>query len=244
MSQREGKSPSGIKRVKGRVLDELQRSKPRDCQGDPITPHERPLQVAFTNAHERAVVSLALMLLGELRAAGGSCISAKTLEQVRQRAMSTMTPEERMELEIETYEILQWLGTALAPQLIEEDHPPERVNPQSPRRDIIRWAITYGHDLIAEYYDSERGELIEHKLTPMSLKAGTYLRAISHLDRDERIFEVSHFSELRPAAGWPVIRHESPAPSAPYPGGSRGAKVKPKRQPPTEKQMSLLGEEE
>ena len=242
MSGKEGKTPI----VRGQVMEKLREAKPRDCQGDPITPHERPLQVAFTNARERAVVSLALLLLGEIRNAGGSCVSQKTLEQVRQRAMGTMTPEERMELEIEAYEIIQWFGASLAPDLIQKDHPPERVTPHSPRRDVIRWAITYGHDLLVEYYDSERGELIEHKLTPMSLQAGTYLRAISHLERDERVFEVSHFSELQPAAGWPGTRHESLNPPAPPPGFSPATKKKSRQPPlpPPEKQMSLLGEEE
>lgn len=242
MSGKEGKTPV----VRGRVMEKLREAMPRDCQGDPIVPHERPLQVAFTNARERAIVSLALLLLGEIRNAGGSCVSQKTLDQIRQRAMSTMTPEERMDLEIEAYEIIQWLGTSLAPDLIEKDQPPARVTPNTPRRDVIRWAIAYGHDLQAEYYDAERGELIEHKLTPMSLQAGTYLRAISHLERDECVFEISHFSELRPAEGWPVTRHESLNPPAPPPGYSSLPRKKPRQAPlpPPEKQMSLLGEEE
>lgn len=238
MSQEDAK----LHPLRGRVAEALRAAPSRRCQGEPVNPQHRPLQVSFSNAHERATVGIAVLLLEHIRELGGSCSPAKTLQALSQRTLSTMTPEERQDIEIEVHAIISWLGESLAPELSPSAHIPATVHANLPRRDVIRWAIAHGHDLQVEYYDSKRGELTAHKLTPMALEADDYLRAISHLTKAEVVFELTHLSELRPDEGWPVHHTESPIPPA-YPYDEAREPVA-RRASPLADQMSLLGEEE
>lgn len=241
-------------RLRGETLEALRRAPAREDERG-LTLEERPAQVIFSTSRERGAVALGCLLLEEFRRAGGALIEAGALERVLERMFAAMTHEERVAIEVEAYEILRWIGESLSPDIAAREHAvPPHVGPSSSHRDIIRWAIKWGRDLFVEYYDLEHGEVVEHKITPMSLEADVYLRAISHTTLDERIYEVLRISEVTPAEGWQVRRRAHQHPSPP-PIGRRAGEAPVNHPSPSEEekkqeihhrneQMSLLGEEE
>lgn len=243
------------KRVKlrARLLDELAKAPDRLASEHPFALRERLAQVAFSNAGERAVIALALVILDQLNAAGGVDVDDDALSSALEHTLSTIEHDELVQLEIEAHHIFDWIGQASRGFEPAEPTPtPEFVNPDSPVRDVLRWAIHKGQDLELDYYDSQSGEFVSHKVTPMVLEAEHYLRALSHTTLDERLFEVHHIGQVAPTVGWHVHHEEHVNPLAPgwdkEPEAPRPARranePHHKHEPAPERQLSLLQEEE
>jgi predicted DNA-binding transcriptional regulator YafY len=114
-----------------------------------------------------------------------------------------------MDLEIEVYETLLWIGSAIDPDWKnEEEMDPAEIDPTRGHSELVRWAIASGQDLGLSYFSRNRGELTERRITPISLEAETYIHAYCHLRRDERIFRISRIAELEPVGGWSRIKKE------------------------------------
>lgn len=233
-----GADDASLPRLRGRTIELLREAEAREC-AHPLTLEERPTtHPAFTTARERGAVTLACVLLDELRRAGGVCVADQDLEPVLRRLIGAMTHRERVAVEVEAYECLGWLGRALSPQIAADERAvPAQVDSQSPLREVLRWAIQYGRDLHLEYYDSERGELTRERVTPMSIEADVYLRGISHEARAEVVYELTHVGEVALVGGWArrEIVHENPPAPPPRQAPARGE--------PGE-QMNLIDEEE
>jgi hypothetical protein len=226
--------PIKIPTIKGRIAERLAREPARSTDDDPLTFPESPGDVLLRHADERGVVALACLLLENLREHGGTRAQARPLDTVLRRVLETFGPKEVMDIEVEAYEILLWIGRA-----IDGDWQPDRletpgaISPGASHAELIRWSIAGGVDLDMNYYSRGRGELTHRRVTPISLEAEVYFHAHCHLRRDERVFRLSRIGSLQPIGGWP--RHRpSPDPM----------EVQASEEPPCpdQQQMSLLDE--
>ncbi len=193
-----------IPTIRGRIAERLARAPARNADDEPLEFPESPGDVMLRTAEERGVVALACLLLENLREHGGTRARARTLDTVLRRILETFGPKEVMDIEVEAYEILLWIGSA-----IDDDWQPESsddpgaIDPTASYLDLVRWAIAGGVDLEMDYYSRGRGELTHRRVTPISLEAETYIHAYCHLRRDERVFRISRIGDLKPIGGWP-----------------------------------------
>ncbi len=245
--------PFNIPTIRGRIAEKIAKASPRVEEGEeemefPATPGE----ISLRSADERGVVALACLILENLRERGGTRAPRRPLETVLRRTLATFGPKEVMDIEVEAYEMLLWLGNAIDPEWSKDatseiDH----VDENSSDDELIRWAIGGNHDLEMDYYSRGRGELTHRRITPISLDAETYCHAYCHLRRDERVFRLSRIAELRPVGGWSKHRgrHKPAAEEKPdedesaqaSPAESESKTKKPKKNDPDDdQQMSLL----
>lgn len=207
--------PPSIQHPLLRALDEaraLVSSSPPPSSPSSLALFEAPdhqAQLTFSTTHERAVIALSMLLLEQLLPPAD--LPEKLPERILQKLWSMLSKQERVEIEIEAFHILEHLATAIAPSLQATRRPiPSQVSPDSSHHDIARWAIHHGRDLALEMYDPQRGQLIRHVITPMSLDAAIYLRAVSHTTREEIVFSLKSIGTLAPAQGWTMHHHEGP----------------------------------
>lgn len=199
-----------IPTIRGRILERLQRANPREPEE--LAFGESIGEVTLKTPSERAVVALACLVLENLREAGGSNAPERTLETILKKTLATLGPKEVMDIEIEAYEMMLWIGAAIDPEWrVEEGVDVENLDPRSGPPDLIRFAIATGQDLELDYYSANRGELTHRRITPLSFEAETYLHAYCHMRRDERIFRVSRIADLKPVGGWSKIKKIKPA---------------------------------
>lgn len=193
--------PVNIPTIRGRIAERLQRAAAREREelefGDSVG------EIVLRTPAERGVVALACLILENLRESGGTSAPERPLEAVLKRTLSTLGPKEIMDIEIEAYEILLWIGSAIDPDWkTEEVLNLEDIDPRASHTDLLRFAIASHQDLELDYYSRNKGELTHRRITPISLEAETYLHAYCHLRRDERIFRVSRIADLKPVGGW------------------------------------------
>lgn len=201
------KEPINIPTIRGRIAERISRANPRER--DDLDFGDSVGEVVLRSPEERGVVALALLLLDNLREHGGTRAPQLTTESVLKRCLGTLGPKEVMDLEIEVYETLLWIGSAIDPDWTNEDElDPDEIDPTRGHAELVRWAIAAGQDLELSYFSRNRGELTERRITPISLEAETYIHAYCHLRRDERIFRISRIAELRPVGGWSRIKKE------------------------------------
>lgn len=239
-----------IPTIKGRIAEKLARATPRAGDGEealefPPTPSPMTLH----DADERGAVALACLILESLRERGGTLIPRRPLENVLRKSLASFGPKEVMDIEVEAYEILLWLGKAIDPQWSQQPNEHgeavENIHEDSQHYEVIRWALSNGQDLEMDYYSHGRGQFTKRRITPISLEAETYLHAYCHLRREERVFRLTRIADLRPVGGWSAYRKANPAaanPAAAKPAAP--AKTGPKPgDADSNPQMSLLDPE-
>jgi hypothetical protein len=196
--------PFNIPTIRGRIAEKLAKATARVKENEEeLTFPDSPAEVTLHTPEERGVVALACLILENLREHGGTRVPERPLETVLRRSLATFGAKETMDIEIEAYEILLWLGNAIDPDWSKQDHKTvDDISPDSSYDDIIRWALGGSHDLEMDYYSRGRGELTHRRVTPISLEAETYLHGYCHLRRDERVFRLSRIADLHPVGGW------------------------------------------
>lgn len=203
--------PINIPTIRGRIAERLARASSRSEEDGPLTFPESPGDVLLRTSEERGVIALACLLLENLREHGGSRVEARPLDTVLRRILATFGPKEVMDIEVEAYEILLWIASAIDDDWQPDPLPdPGEITPTASHADLVRWAISGGVDLDMNYYSRGRGELTHRRVTPISLEAETYVHAYCHLRRDERVFRLSRIGDLQPIGGWPNREPEPP----------------------------------
>lgn len=236
--------PFSIPTIRGRIAEKLQKAQPRVDEGEEdLEFPPAPAEVSLRSPDERGVVALACLILENLRERGGTRAPKRALEAVLRRTLASFGPKEVMDIEVEAYEILLWLGNAIDPEWSKEATSTiERVSETSSYDELIRWAIGGNHDLEMDYYSRGRGELTHRRVTPISLDAETYLHGYCHLRRDERVFRLSRIADLRPVGGWNKHRSRKvPEPKQAEPEPPEAAEADPEEDASVDDgQMSLL----
>lgn len=240
--------PFSIPTIKGRIAEKLDRASARVDDGEEEMEFPpSPAEVALRTSEERGVVALACLILENLREHGGTRAPKRPLETVLRKTLASFGPKEVMDIEVEAYEILLWLGNTIDPQWSKQaTSEVEQVSEGSSYDDLVRWAIGGNHDLEMDYYSRGRGELTHRRVTPISLEAETYLHAYCHLRRDERVFRISRIADLRPVGGWSKHRRrEQPQSKKSAPKQAEPVEPQPKqnkvdKSSDDDPQMSLL----
>lgn len=240
--------PFSIPTIRGRIAEKLDKASARVDEGEEEMEFPpSPAEVALRSAEERGVVALACLILENLREHGGTRAPKRPLETVLRKTLASFGPKEVMDIEVEAYEILLWLGSTIDPEWSKQSTSDvDQIGENSSYDELIRWAIGGNHDLEMDYYSRGRGELTHRRVTPISLDAETYLHAYCHLRRDERVFRLSRIADLRPMGGWSKYRgRQSPAPKEEAPTKPKAPKASKATNKPDESnddnpQMSLL----
>jgi predicted DNA-binding transcriptional regulator YafY len=247
--------PFSIPTVKGRIAEKLKKASPRVDEGEEeLEFPPAPAEISLRTPEERGVAALACLILENLREHGGTRAPKRPLETVLRKTLATFGPKEVMDIEVEAYEILLWLGNAIDPEWSKQaTSEVGGVSEESSYDDLIRWAIGGNHDLEMDYYSRGRGELTHRRVTPISLEAETYCHAYCHLRRDERVFRLTRIADLRPVGGWskhrtpnvePAKKKEPQEAVEAVPKSKKTAKnndtTKPDETPDDNPQMSLL----
>ncbi len=193
-----------IPSIKGRISERLQRAKRRDRSE--LGFGESQTDVTLRTPQERGTVALACLVLETLAEHGGTRAPQRTLENVLRKNLATFSAKEIMDLEIEAYEILLWIGSSIDPDWKMEPLDASEIDPRAGNAELVQFAIATGQDLELDYYSRNRGELTSRRITPLSIEAETYIHAYCHLRRDERVFRISRVAELRPVGGWGKVK--------------------------------------
>lgn len=244
-----------IPTIKGRIAEKLARATPRARDGEETLEFPpTPAPMTLHDADERGAVALACLILESLRERGGTLAPRRPLETVLRKSLASFGPKEVMDIEVEAYEILLWLGKAIDPQWsqhsTEGGESVKNIHEDSPHHEMIRWALANGEDLEMDYYSHGRGQFTKRRITPISLEAETYLHAYCHLRREERVFRLTRIADLRPVGGWSMHRKTHPTAAKPAAAKPASEKPAPKKSAPKPKtgsddsdsnpQMSLL----
>lgn len=195
-----------IPTIKGRIAERLQRANRRDRSE--LSFGDGAGEIVLRTPQERGVVALACLILEQLADHGGTRASQRTLQNTLRKVLGTLSAKEIMDIEIETYEVLLWIGSAIDPDWSTDQHvDPSQIDPHAGPVELVRWAIASGQDVELDYYSRNRGELTHRRITPISIEAETYVHAFCHLRRDERVFRVSRIADAKPVGGWSKIKN-------------------------------------
>jgi hypothetical protein len=224
--------PLRVPFLKGETVDRLRAAAARR---GPELEVVSEAQLRLHRPAERGAVAVACLLLETIRRAGGARTSPQALQSALERALEGLRPAERVAVEVEVYEILQWIGGALGghTEPAQDDEEPLDAEPHHEKVSLIERAISLEQDLEIRYFTGGRAELTWRRVTPHRLEARKFLHAWCHKRQDERVFRVSRIGRMRLLDAPPA--HEARA-------AHQLTLASPPAAPPPSGQMSLLGD--
>lgn len=236
--------------IKGRVIERLRDAPEREVEGGELRFKGFGPDFKIEGDSERGAAALACLILEQIRRHGGTRISERSVNALLERLMGSFSQQELMDIEVEAYEIFEWLGQSIAP---DSSLPPsEEIEALSPPPNhsvvtTIERAIELRRDLVIQYFTGGRAELTRRRVTPLRLEAEKYLHAYCHKRQDDRVFRVSRVRQvswlneapppLQPPAVEEVTEEENDVPLG---------EADPRdqlRRAPRNPQMSLLAED-
>jgi len=235
-------SRPGDKLPRRPLNDRLADRAPRDVRptAGPLVRTHTTMRIERPEAH--AVVTIGAMILQKMAEFGQTRASRHVIDDLVARATESLTAEEVMRLEVEAFEVMDWLlgpGADTAPPTDDGAAPrqPAAVrrgdkiyyDPHAPVVALVERAIAEGFDLKIDYFSRRRGEMNTRRITPRALDAETYVRAYCHARRDERVFRINRITRALPVGGRPV----DPKGLVPAPGADEAPA----------RQMSLLDDD-
>lgn len=232
-------SQSGESPPRRPLHDRLADRAPRDVRPAPGPLLRTRTGLRLDRPEEHAVATVGAMILQKMAEFGQTRASRHVIDDLVARATETLTAEEVMRLEVEAFEIMDWLlGPGAAPPGPDGEAPkPAAVrrgnmvfyDPHAPVVALVERAIAEGFDLKIDYFSRRRGEMNTRRITPRALDAETYVRAYCHARRDERVFRINRITRAVPVGG----RAVDPRGLVPAPGADEA----------TAQQMSLLDDD-
>jgi len=164
-----------------------------------------PLRMA--RADDIAVAAVGALLLRKIDEFGQTALFSNAIQSLIDRTTESLTAREVMMLEVEAYEILDWLVGHAA----QETEPPEPVavlkdgrvyyDPNASTIELIMRAIHESFDLKVDYFSRSRGEMNTRRIRPIRVEAETYVRAYCHARKDERTFRLNRITRCIPVGG-------------------------------------------
>lgn len=247
----EGGARVSIPTIRGRTAEKLRReAEARELAADDAL-DVGPEQADFDwQSHdERGAVALACVMLEQFRRAGGVAVPERALSGALRRLLETFTEEERMALEVEAYEVMEWLGRALDPLPARSEQGVPALEPTPSGRGVLstlRRAIEGQRDVVIQYFTGGRAELTRRRVTPLRIEAQKYLHAYCHRRQDDRVFRINRIRQVSWVGGLPMLEERPPEP--PPPVSPRPARSAPPQGLPSDgarrasalRQMSLL----
>lgn len=180
--------------------------RPLDRTPKPIAPSP-PAPLSIQRAHEVSALAVGLLALRHVEDSGRTRLHEQAISDALERVTKHLNAEQMMRLEVEAYEIIDWLvgedeahatDTFVAQK---QDDGTVHYDPSCAVDDIVRSAVQQDFDLQITYYSSRRMELTERVISPKAIAAEVYVRAWCHKRRDERIFRMSRIRSAVPIHG-------------------------------------------
>lgn len=185
---------------------EAKEKRPLDRAPAPIAPSP-PAPLTITRAHEVSALAVGLLVLRHVEETGRTRLQEQAIGDALQRVTKHLNAEQMMRLEVEAYEVVDWLvgedeNSHPAPLVAEKRADGTiQYDPSSSIPDIVRAAAAQNFDLSITYYSSRRMEMNKRVISPKAIAAEVYVRAWCHERRDERIFRMSRIRSAVPVHG-------------------------------------------
>lgn len=171
--------------------------------------HAPPSPISVSRAHEISALAVGLLVLKYVEDTGRTRLHEQAIQDSLKRVTEHVTAAEMMRLEVEAYEIVDWLvgGNGASAQVTfvaSRESDGVRYDPSSSIPDIVREAVAQGFDLKVAYYSSKRMEMNTRVISPKAIAAEVYVRAWCHERKDERIFRMDRIRSAVPVNGRPI----------------------------------------
>lgn len=157
-------------------------------------------RIMVQDNEECACLTFSLILAFNILRQSGTILPTYKLEKLTERVLAQLNSEDVMRLEVEAYDVMEWLGGALGGEDPAcEPEPSENVQRLPQGQDflkILSTAIASGSDLIMWYYTYSTGEYAARKIRPLRVDAEKYLLAYCYKRETERNFRLSRISRL------------------------------------------------
>ncbi len=188
--------------LSGKLADYLSEKSPRQAYSKGV-PDPQATGCTLTDPQEMSATATALILASHIVRFAGTALSESHLKSAQDKLLRCFSPKDAVKLEVEAYELLQWLASAFDERWQEQapDHNAsenQSVTSEETLIRIIQLAIAKKRDLDMQYYTGSRGEFSERRITPIEITAEKYLIAFCHLREEERVFRLSRILKLAP----------------------------------------------
>lgn len=168
--------------------------------------HAPPAPISLSRAHELSAMAVGLLVLKHVEESGRTRLHEQAIQDTLKRITEHLTAAQMMRLEVEAYEIVDWLvggnGNAVNAHFVamKKDDGVE-YDPSSSIPAIVREAVAQEFDLKITYYSAKRMEMNSRVISPKAIAAETYVRGWCHERRDERIFRMDRIRSAIPVGG-------------------------------------------
>lgn len=204
------------KRVSRPLLGRLKEkeARPLDRMKEPIVKDER-FSVRLGRSEEVAAATVGLMMLDMVERTGRTRLFERAIDGALEQLTAELDPEEIMRLEVEAYEVLDWLVGDDQPvtsdlKVARREQDVILYDPDAPLEALIREALFQEFDVRIRYFTRKRAEITERIISPFAIAADKYVRAWCHARRAQRVFRMDRISYCVPVNG-----REFPKPSKP-----------------------------
>lgn len=210
------------KRPRRRPLDDrLAERAPRPIDGPPEPLVTSRVSARVDQPDELAALAVGALVMRKVQEFGQTKLPTRSIDSLIERTTASLSAAEMMRLEVEAYEVLDWLlgglpvSDADAALIARRDGERVLYDATASTVELLRRAIDEEFDCQIDYFSRRRGQMNRRRITPIALEAETYLRAYCHARKEERSFRLSRITRCVPVHGRPMERVETLAHDVP-----------------------------
>ncbi len=197
-----GKPIQFMPHLSGKLAEYLSEKSPRQDYSKGV-PAPQTQECLLSDPKELSATATALILASHIARFAGTALSESHLKSAQDKLLQCFTQKDAVKLEVEAYELLQWLAGAFDESWqkqtpVENTSGDQSITSEETLIRIIQLAIAKKRDLDMQYYTGSRGEFSERRITPIEITAEKYLIAFCHLREEERVFRLSRILKLTP----------------------------------------------
>jgi hypothetical protein len=158
-------------------------------------------------ADELAVVGVGALVLQTLDRLGQTRLFGRAIDSLLERTTAGLTSEEVMRLEVEAYEILdflvgpEWVADEDAERIARKEGDLILYDPHASVAELILRAVDERFDVKIDYFSKRRGEMNTRIVTPIRIEAEVYLLAYCHARQSDRVFRMNRITRCVPVHG-------------------------------------------
>lgn len=214
--------------------------------------------VVLRRPEEIAAAAVGLLVLRQVENHGRTRLYERAIENAIAQLTDHLDAREMMRLEVEAWEILDWLvgddnPVTSDPKIARIEGSHVDYDPNAQTIDLVREAIFQGFKLKIDYFTRNRSQMSTRVIAPLAIAADSYVRAYCYARHAQRIFRVERIHRCIPVDGRPVLG-DGPIPQEPATdttgaqsaGEQKKTSARPSKNDETEhttEQLSLLGDD-
>lgn len=184
-------------------------ARPLDRAEDPIASAPNG-GVNLRRPEEIAAAAVGLLVLRQVENHGRTRLYERAIENAIAQLTDHLDAREMMRLEVEAWEVLDWLIGDEQPvtsnhDIARVDGPHVDYDPQAEVVDLVREAIFQGFRLKIDYFTRNRSKMSTRVIAPLALAADSYVRAYCYARQAQRIFRIERIQRCIPVDGRPTL---------------------------------------